>query len=136
MSGHGKLTIADEARYLHGHFFEGGPDQVVVDRYVEACNRILGEEPSDCSPMMQTVMENHLDPEALEIALRLKGQRLLTQKVQILFFLVEVRQEYFPYFFNTASHRGRGIWLLLKSLILGSFKIVKGRLAARRHGLV
>jgi len=106
-----------------------------VDRYVEACNRVLGEEQSDCSAVMKTIMENRLDPEALEIALRLKGQRLLTRKIQILFFLVEVRQEYYPYFFNTASHRGRGIWLLLKSLIMSGFKLLKGRLAARMHGL-
>ncbi len=74
--------------------------------------------------------------EALEIALRLKGRRLLTRKVQILFFLVEVRQEYFHYFFNTESFRARGIWSLVKSLALSGFKVIKGRLAARRHGLV
>lgn len=129
------ITLADEARYLHRHFFGGPPPPEVVERYAQACGRVLGEEGEHSGPLLRKVVGLGLDPEAVEIALRLRGNRTLTRKIQTLFYLVEVRAEYLPFFFNQRPGLARGLWAVLAATAAGTRTLVRGLLLVRRHGL-
>src|SRR5580658_7222193 len=87
--------LALEARYLHRAFFGSDPPSEVVDRYI-AANLICCDEPS---ALTNTIVARGLDAEAIELTLRLrKGPTILTKKIQILFYLVEVRSAYYSFF--------------------------------------
>ena len=58
-------------------------------------------------------MAERLDPEAVEVVLRLSGRdSVLTRKIQILFYLAEVRSAYYPRFVNERA----GFWRAVAAL--------------------
>ena len=51
--------------------------------------------------MVEMIVAHRLDAEAVELAMRFRhGSDVLTRKIQVLFFLVEVRSAYYGYFVN------------------------------------
>ena len=83
------------------------------------------------------VVARKLDAEAVEFALRRRGQgRELARKMQILCYLVEVRPEYFDEFVNTESSRRRAWAALAGATLRSAWKLLKGEYLIRRHGLV
>lgn len=131
-----EAALAAEARYLHGCFFGGDAPEDVVDRYVAAnlfCFAAAGG-------LLNTIVARRLDAEAIELALRSRhnGTRILTKKIQILFYLLEVRAQYFPVFFGKAGQdepRFIAILGLLSALPRTALKYLKGSYLVQRHAL-
>ena len=127
------MELADEARYLHRAFFRKDTPTEVVDRYIAANTLCFPES----SPLMAKIVARRLDAEAVELALRLrKGPSILTKKIQILFYLLEVRSAYYSFFVGERESRPRAILGVLFSVLQTAMKSLKGAYLVRRHGLV
>jgi hypothetical protein len=61
---------------------------------------------------------------------------LLTQKIQILFYLAECESDYYEYFVSQKAGRSAALFALAGSLLKTAYKYVKGTYLVRRHGLV
>src|ERR1700674_966206 len=102
-------TLSDEARHLHGCFFSQPLDPSVISRYEAAHHRIFPDEAP--SPLVTRIVDKKLDAEAIEDALRWRRKgRALSRKIQILFYLVEVRSSYLPEFVNTQPHKAQAFF--------------------------
>jgi hypothetical protein len=124
--------LAAEARYLHGIFFRRELPPDVVARYVEANLLIC----PGSHALMRSVMAAHLDAEAVELALRFRaGPTILTKKIRILFYLLEPRADYYPYFFAEGESLPRAVLGLAGSVLRTGVKAVKGVYLIRRHGI-
>jgi hypothetical protein len=131
------VELADEARYLHRAFFRTDPPPEVVDRYIAANTLCFPESSPLASKMMSKIVARRLDAEAVELALRLrKGPSILTKKIQILFYLLEVRSAYYSFFVGERESRPRAILGMLFSVFQTAMKSLKGVYLIRRHGLV
>src|ERR1035441_10472022 len=96
-----RTALESEARHFHALFFHGPLPGPVVERYVAANHLCFPVPDPKARRMVETIVTRRLDAEAIELALRLrKGSRVLTRKIQVLFYLVEVRSEYYAYFIN------------------------------------
>jgi hypothetical protein len=126
-----------EAIYLHRHFFHSDPPPEVVERYIAANQLCLPSLDEASRRIISTVVSRHLDVEAVEIILRLRHlSPILTRKIQILFYLVEVRSSYYTYFVNTRTGTIRAAVDLLTSALHTAWKLIKGLYLIQRHGLV
>ncbi len=125
--------LGREARYFHRAFFRSEPPPEVIDRYI-AANLICCAE---ASALVDAIVVRQLDAEAIELSLRLhKGPTILTRKIQILFYLLEVRSAYYPFFFGRGEPLPIGLFGLLYSVLQTAVKYVKGTWLVRKHGLV
>lgn len=129
--------LEQEARYLHSIFFRKPLPDTVVARYV-AANRLCFPELSIAdAAMIRKIVSRSMDAEAVELVLRWrKSGSVLTRKIQILFYLVEVRAEYYSDFVNQKPGWGRAILKLTAAAVWSLWKFAKGTLLVRRHGFV
>jgi SAM-dependent methyltransferase len=129
-------SLRNEARYLHSCFFAHDAPAEVVDRYV-AANMLYCAAPGK---LTNTIVAQRLDAEAIELVLRSRGRcDILTKKLQILFYLVEVRSENYPAFFGPAGKDEpwfRATGGLLYGLLQTAAKYLKGAYLVRKHGLI
>jgi hypothetical protein len=126
-----------EAEYFHGRFFREALPSEVVERYVAANRICIPVVESGTAASMEKLVSHHLDVEAVEYAFRLKNRdNALTRKIQILFYLVEVRCKYFDYFFNSKKQRLRAAGSILPAVAMAPYKLLKGKYLIRRYGLV
>lgn len=130
-------ALAEEARYLHRRLFGFAIEDVLVERYAAANRCCLPRLNEQDARLMGTVVTRRLDPEAVELVLRLRApRRVLTQKLQILFYLVEVRSRYLPYFVGEGDGRLAALASMLAAVLRSGWKLVKGHYLVRRHSLV
>ena len=129
--------MAREARYFHSLFFPGDIPDEVVDRYVAANEMRLGELDDRSLRLVERIVSTRLDAEAIELVLR-RGKRndILTKKIQILFYLLEVRAHYYPYFVNERASFFRGSGALLLSVLKTFRQLLKGKYLIWKHDLV
>jgi SAM-dependent methyltransferase len=129
-------SLRNEARYLHNCFFFGDAPPEVVDRYVAANMQYCASSVR----LMETIMARSLDAEAIELKLRSrKSPGILTKKIRILFYLLEVRSEYYAAFFGPSGKDEpwfRAVIGLLFGLLQTAAKYVKGAYLVRKHGLI
>ena len=126
--------LADEARYFHAAFFRGAPPPEVVERYVAANRHCFPFIEERYERAIRTLISRRLDVEAVEFALR-RTNPLLTRKIQVLFFLLEVRSGYYGRFVNCEAGAGRAWADLAGSVARAVWKRVKGEYLVRRYGL-
>ncbi|HVX66214.1 MAG TPA: hypothetical protein VHA11_06420 [Bryobacteraceae bacterium] len=125
-------TLEQEAAYIHERFFGGPPPAEVAGRYA-AAHRRYGIAPDR---RMDIILDRRLDIEAIELALRIgRRDRSLTAKIQVLFYLVEVRSAYYHRFVNTETRRARAWWAILAAVPATVWKYAKGAWLVRRYGL-
>ncbi len=126
------VRLGAEAQYFHGAFFSRPLDAEVVDRYIRATLHCgLGQD-----AVCEKILHHALDVEAIEFALRVRGRGSeLTRKIQILFYLVEVRRDYYGEFVNETPMFGRAAWRLAASVARTGWKLAKGCWLVWRHGL-
>jgi hypothetical protein len=128
-------NLSDEARYLHSCFFSQALDPSVIARYEAAHRRIFPDEAA--SPLVTRIVEKKLDAEAIEYALRQRPEgRVLSRKIQILFYLVEVRSSYLSEFVNTEPRKAKAIIEIIGAAIGSAWKLIKGKYLVRRYGLL
>src|SRR5206468_3738924 len=117
--------------------FRFAADPLLIERYVQANLRCLASLSDQESRMVREVVLRRLDPEAIELALRLRRPKnALTQKLQILFYLVEVRSRYLSLFVNDRDRFLRALSEMVWSLFRTFWKFMKGSRLIRRHSLV
>jgi hypothetical protein len=108
----------------------------VKRRYV-AANALFPAPEAQDSRMVETIVARRLDAEAIEQAMRLRhGSDVLTRKIQVLFFLVEVRSAYYGYFVNQRPGLWRAVIRLVASSIQTAWKGCKGCYLVWRYGFV
>lgn len=135
MTAEYRSLLEREVRHLHARFFEGTIAPEVVERYVDAHRRYLPDPDDRARRVMEAILDAQLDPEAVELALRMhRRERFLTRKIQILFYLVEVRSEYYGYFVNSESGRAAAWSSVLKGVVITGFKFIKGTCLVWKHG--
>ncbi len=131
------LILEREAIYFHSCFFDEELSQDVVRRYIEANRRFLAAGDERSRNMIDTVILHRLDVESVEYALRLKEKdNILTKKIQVLFFLIEVRSRYFGYFYNCEKATLRAGVELCIACIMTVYKFIKGKYLIWRYDLV
>jgi hypothetical protein len=130
-----RVDLEEEARFLFVSLFPKPVDSAIVEQYVAAHRRLFADRLT--SPLVTRIVGQRLDAEAIEYALRRRkiGQDL-TRKLQILMYLAEVRPAYYHDFVNTNTRRGGAIVSLAMSALMSGWKLVKGELLIRRHGLL
>jgi hypothetical protein len=122
-----------EARYLHRAFFGNDPPSEVVDRYI-AANVICRCE---TDALTREIVARRLDAEAIELIMRLGGgPTILTTKIRILFYLLEVRSAYYPFFVGGEESGARALSGVLYAVLRTVVKYLKGAYLVRKHGLV
>jgi hypothetical protein len=127
--------LAAEARYLHAALFRRPPAATVVERYIQAHRLLFADHAA--SPLVSRIVEERLDAEAIEYALRLRASgRQLTRKLQILCYLAESLSAYQDEFVNRKNRRSVALFTLAGSGLRSAWKRVKGELLVRRHGLL
>jgi hypothetical protein len=127
--------LSEEARALHRVFFPFDPPPEVVERYVAANRLCFGEAAN--SAMLRQIVRLRLDAEAVELALRYRrGNSILAKKIQILFYLLEVRSAYYARFAGEAESRPRAVAALALSIMQTFAKLLKGIYLVYRHGFV
>src|SRR5574340_1171870 len=123
-----------EAQYLHRAFFKEPLESGTVAHYVEANLVCLPQVAERTAAMVETIIKRQLDVEAIELALRLFRRRpVLTQKIQILFYIVEVRRSYYNYFVNSGQVRGGAILQLGVAVLRTLWKGIKGAYLVWRY---
>ena len=132
-----RSALEREATYFHALFFRKPIPDVVIGRYVAANILCFPAPDKRDSKMVETIVAHRLDAEAIELAMRLRhGRDLLTRKIQILFFLVEVRSAYYGYFVNRTPGLSPAVIRLLVSLVQTAWKGAKGCYLVWRYGFV
>ncbi len=126
--------LAWEFNYLAKLIFAVEPGPGLAASYIRANTIIFrGTSADKIQKFMIAALEGKYDLEAIEFALRLKTKsNFLTQKIQILCYLMETRPEYFSLFVNRKLLRPAAYMLLGVHTLRSLFMLIKGVLLLRR----
>lgn len=129
--------LAQEAAYLGESVFGLHLPEDLVRRYVAAVRALFtakvlsGQEP--LQGFLRRAIREHLDVEALELALRLRGRaNLVSQKVQVLSYLIESHPGFTDLFLSQRRRRGQAYVVLGLQVARTAWKYVRGRRILRR----
>ena len=125
--------LTREFSYLAKRIFGVEPGPKLAASYVQA-NAIVfrGADVDRIQKFMIAALKRRYDLEAIESVLRLKRRsNFLTQKIQILFYLMETRPEYFSLFVNQKSSTPAAYILLGIQTLRSLFMMIKGLLLLR-----
>jgi len=125
--------LVREFRYLAKRIFGVEPGPKLAESYVQANTIIFrGVNVDQIQKFMIAALERKYDLEAIESVLRLKRRpNFLTQKVQILFYLMETRPEYFTLFVNKKGSMPVAYILLSIQTLRSLLMLIKGVLLLR-----
>lgn len=127
--------LRQEAAHLHQCFFRRPMPAIIGERYSAAHRHVFGADTAT-PRYIREVIRRGLDAEAVEYALRRRARRDLTIRIQILFYLLEVRSDYFEHFVAVRPGRLRALFAVLAAAIRSGWKLVKGEFLIRRYGLL
>lgn len=128
-------TLRAEVAYFHRRLFGAPVPQAVSDQYVLAHSHV---NPEAGAPRVNVsaIVERDLDVEAIEWYLRLRlGPNPLTRKLQILFYLVEVRPAYYRLFAETRPSWFKALARLAGALFSSAVKWLIGFFQVRGNGI-
>jgi hypothetical protein len=120
------VRLHAEANRLHRAFFGGDAPAEVQRQYASALAAArIADIPH---PDLAGLVARGVDLEALEMALRrrLPGNGL-TQRFQVLCYLVEVRPDSFDRFVNERPRFASGLLTLALHVARSAYKLIKGR---------
>lgn len=121
-------TLPEEVRHFHDTFFARTLDQSVIDRYVAAHQYCLPDVDARALATIDTIVSSALDVEAIELVFRLRRRdNVLTKKIQILFYLVEVRAQYYGDFVGETQGQAQALRRILLASVSTVFKFLKGK---------
>jgi hypothetical protein len=130
------VELRAEAEYLHRAIFRRPLPQIVADRYARLHDVCFASADAAQRRTVREIVARQLDAEAVECALRMRAPRhLLTTKVHALLYLVEVRRDYYPIFFNERDAHIRGKVAVVGAVLRTVAKAVKGAYLVRRYRL-
>ena len=126
-----------EAEYLHSQFFKRPVAAIVVARYVAANQLCFPDLNEETCRILEAIVNRGLDAEAVELYLRLVRQnRVLTRKIQVLFYLVEVRADHYGEFVNQRPGLVHALLELFAAGIATVWKCIKGWYLVSTNGFV
>ena len=129
--------LRSEARYLHRLLFKSEIVNEMTDSYVLAHEFIKPSGSNEQLRTVQLVIDNGLDAEAVELALRKSHPRHpLRQKMQILTYLAEADQLHYSFFINTDNSFVKAILSLTGQIFRTIGKLLLGKLLVWRYNLV
>lgn len=97
-SGH---DLLEEADFIHRRLFRAAAPPEVCRQYAAAHEHVLRHESAARAVDLGKILQGNLNVEAVEFYLRMRyGENRLTQKLQILNYLVEIRPQYWSLFAN------------------------------------
>lgn len=103
----------------------------VGDRYDAAVALCIPTAPS-----FAILIRHNLDAEAFELIWRTRlGPNQLTTKIQILFYLLEVRADYAFYFLGQSEPLPLALAALIQAVFSTAWKFVKGEYLVREYRL-
>jgi hypothetical protein len=128
-------ALAREFKYLASLVFRVEPAPELVEAYHKANTIVFrGADVERIQRLMTAAVDRKGDLEAVEVALRLKDKaNFLSQKMQILFYLMETRPEYFPLFVNQRKSTVKAYFLLGFQTLRSLYKLSKGLLLLKNH---
>jgi hypothetical protein len=129
-------TLPEEVRHFHDTFFAQPLDQSIIDRYVAAHHHCLPDVDARSLAAIDTIVASALDVEAIELVFRLRRRdNVLSKKLQILFYIVEVRAQYYGDFVGETEGRGPALRGILRASLSTVFKFLKGKYLVWKFGL-
>jgi len=132
----GAAELADEARFLHHAFFQQDLPGEVVQQYVAANQGCLPPPAPRAAAALRRIVAARLDAEAIELVLRLhRRDPVLTKKIHVLFYLVEVRAQYYHCFVNEQAASWQAVFRIAAGCWRTVYKYVKGAILIRRYEL-
>ena len=131
------IALPEEARYFHECFFSQPLDEPLIDRYV-AANRLCIPQLDDRSAaILDRIVSSRLDIEAIELVFRRRcPHNFLTKKIQILFYLLEVRSAYYHRFINDEPNFSKALRSLIACALRAGVKFLKGKYLVWKYDLV
>ena len=136
MEGPRVKRLQQEACYLYPFFFGCCPDPQVIKRYVLAHAHFkIDEADAECK-VMETLMKQRLNAEAVEFLLRLRNrENSLTRKVAVLHYIAECRPELHALFVNERPGFLRGLFEVFGGMLRTVLLFVVGYIQVKRFGL-
>jgi hypothetical protein len=132
-------VLKREAEFVVEYFFGKCVDSTTIDRYIDA-NKLVFEKQNDLEISQEVInrlISSSVDIEALEFAWRKENpENMLSKKIQILFYLLEARSEFYPFFCTDRSSFSAGFAQLLGAVLADCLKLVKGKILLRYHGII
>lgn len=125
-----------EVRLLHRQFFGTSIPPDVERRYVAANVEVFPRMTPSHLAALARLVQHDCDAEAVECALRLRRMaHPLTVKVQILFYLVEVRSAYYGRFVDENPGPWKARCALMAAVMRTVWKFGKGNYQIARYRL-
>jgi hypothetical protein len=132
-AGFDSKELARELKYLTHLIFRVEPVPELAEAYLKANTIVFhGADVERIQRLMMAAVDKRGDLEAVEVVLRTKNKsNFLTQKTQILFYLMETRPEYFSLFVNQKKSMVKAYIILGLQTLRSSYKLIKGHLLLR-----
>ena len=122
-----------EVDYWHGCLFGEPPPPEVRERYVDAHRHLSLDSRTPSSSILARIVDERLDAEAIELHLRRTDpENALTAKFKILFYLLEIRGEYYDRFVREEGSFLTSLPGLALAVVRSTFKAARGKRQARR----
>ncbi len=129
-------TLLREADHLHRIFFGGPVPPQIAERYVQANWKCFPAVDQRSAERIARIVDARLDAEAVELVLRVRRRdSVLTRKIQILFYLAEVRAAYYSKFVNEQPGLPHAAAALAGSVLKTGYLYAKGLFLIWRHRL-
>ncbi len=122
-----------EVDYWHENLFGQPSPPEVREQYVEAHRHVSLDSRTPSSTILTRIVEERLDAEAIELHLRRTDpENALTAKFKILFYLLEIRGEYYARFVREEGSFLTSLPGLTLAAVRSVFKAARGKRQARR----
>jgi hypothetical protein len=132
--------LINEVNYIYKSLFRKYPTKtlpkIVIDQYILANKKLLLKSNSDRSVDINLIMSKKLDIEAIEMVTRGSTSSDLSKKFHILFFLLEVRADYYECFTNEKRTFFKAFILMGFYTLRSVFKFLIGHYLIRRYNVI
>jgi hypothetical protein len=127
--------LEKEAQYICEKMFNGKKlSQDSVENYVHF-NKLNFKTNQEID--INSIVDKKLDIEAIEFYLRLqKRNNVLTQKVHALIYLIEIQKDFYYDFYVKKDSFLVGFTNLVYYTIRSIYKLIKGFMLVRLHGII
>ena len=132
--------LINEVNYIYKSLFIKDPTKtlpkIVIDQYILANQKLLSKSKTKKSVDINLIMSKKLDIEAIEMVTRGSTSSDLSKKFHILFFLLEVRADYYECFTNEKRTFIKAFILMGFYTLRSVFKFLIGHYLIRRYNVI
>ena len=132
--------LINEVNYIYKSLFIKDPTKtlpkIVIDQYILANQKLLSKSKTKKSVDINLIMSKKLDIEAIEMVTRGSANSVLSKKFHILFFLLEVRADYYECFTNEKRTFIKAFILMGYYSLRSVYKFLIGHYLIRRYNVI